>query len=155
MLWNLNALMFACHAGESSMLMLIKPWAWWSALQRLPERTSSGTGTSVHEEHIFIMNFNNMGSSWSRWFVAGKATLKPQPELQMLKFLKRSHSHTLADSKGTVKLLSRETMEREVDVKCLFNAFVLKFLYFVYFSVTHTPKNRGLQRNRSYFQFML
>lgn len=51
----------------------------------------------------------------------------------------------------------RETMERELDVKCLFNSFLLKLLYFdyVYLYHTHTEKNPGFQQNYISLQFVL
>lgn len=68
-----------------------------------------------------------------------KATLEPQP-FQMLKLLKRSRGHMLAESIDTVKLLSRETTEREIDVKCLFDSFLLKLSHFDYIYLYHTHK---------------
>lgn len=53
----------------------------------------------------------------------------------------KSQTYT-SRNKGTVKILSRETMERELDAKCLFNSFLLKFLYFVYIHLYHTGKSR-------------
>lgn len=55
-------------------------------------------------------------------------------------FLNRSSTHTLAESRDTLELLSRETTERELDVKCLFDSFLLKLPHFDYIYLYHTHK---------------
>lgn len=154
MLWNLNPVMlheevrmaWGCLSNCDHDKMLS---------QRLSGRSSSGCGTSVqrnvHEEpkesppwpHLLPDLLVTCVRSWSRWwFIAAKAMLEPRPFL-MLKFQVSwcwSPSHTLTESRHIVKLLSRETMERELNVKCLFDSFYWKCLTLLT-SLSHTQKS--------------